>query len=74
MRTNPIFYCKRCSGEGGWIDFDEDAEIFFQCPDCNGTGLSQDKKEKHGIKKTKDGNSDVAKNSKSSGNGNKRSP
>ena len=73
MRTNPIFYCKRCNGEGGWMDFHEDCEIFFQCPDCNGTGLSQDKKEKHEIKKSRRSNTDSNEGDKSPSYGNKRS-
>lgn len=41
--------CDRCSGEGGWIDFDseENTEVFFQCPDCNGTGMKTNKTNKH---------------------------
>jgi hypothetical protein len=49
MRIKPVFYCDRCDGLGGWIDYDssENIEFFFQCPDCNGTGISKDKKYKH---------------------------
>lgn len=52
MRTKPEFYCRRCDGDGGWIDYDEESEVFYQCPDCDGTGLLQNKKDKHGSYKT----------------------
>lgn len=49
MKTNPKFYCKRCNGDGGWMDYDgrDDAEIYYECPDCSGTGMSKDKNQKY---------------------------
>lgn len=47
-RSNPKFYCDRCSGDGGWADFHNDKEVFFTCPDCLGTGMLTTKTNKHG--------------------------
>lgn len=45
MRSNPKFYCTRCSGDGGWMDFDsiENIEVYYECPDCNSTGMLKNK-------------------------------
>lgn len=53
MRDLPIYLCERCSGNGGWIDYDakDDIEFFFQCPDCTGTGINNSKKYKHATKR-----------------------
>lgn len=55
MKTNLKFYCKRCNGDGGWIDYDgrDDAEIYYECPDCSGTGMSKDKNQKYESTETK---------------------
>ena len=52
MKKN--MHCIRCDGDGGWIDFDSDENIetFFQCPDCNGTGMQTNKTKKHGKQDT----------------------
>lgn len=47
-KTMPKFYCKRCNGDGGWIDFHEDMEVFFNCTDCNGTGMLTSKTKQDG--------------------------
>lgn len=54
-RSNPKFYCDRCNGNGGWIDFHETMEVFFTCPECTGTGMFKTITNKYGESRIKTG-------------------
>lgn len=53
MRTRPVYLCERCNGIGGWKEYEakDDIEFYFECPDCNGTGMNYSKKYKHETKR-----------------------